>query len=203
MSTSSVVLSLSDSSASHDAVYPLSASSSRQQQRLYPKHPSDLVIHYRHTDFHVHAFVLCHDSTYFRTYLDTQTPLKVVKTEEVEDERGTKRRKVTAFTSSDVCAKCGPFTLTQCIELDDHCGPRMTDVTEADFLLFLQHLYHSAILHSPPMTPKRSILDSITDDTPISLTAARPVNKSAVRSSIAELKAYGGAHQRWPLHQPL
>ena len=141
--------------------------SSRQQVWLPPATLADFVIHYRCTDFHTHALVLRHHSAYIRHYLHSQTAPTAVRTEEVEAEGGTKRRRVTAFTSSEECAKCGPYWLTHCIKLPDHCGGEPS--SEYDFLLFHQHLYHSAVHHSPPFSPKRSIVDTLTGDAPISL----------------------------------
>ena len=58
----------------------------REEERLAPHRVSNLVIHYRSIDFHVHSFVLRHHSAYFRAVLDALTPLSEVKTEEVDEE---------------------------------------------------------------------------------------------------------------------
>ena len=156
----------------------------RLQRRLGPHRLSDFIIHYRNTDFHVHAFVLCEHSAYFRNYLDTQEPLLELKAEVVEEQGSTKRRKVTAFTSIDICFKCGPSSITRCIDLPEQCG--VEPASEEQFLLFLQHLYYPAILHSPPFYPRQSILDSLTEDTSVSL--AFPVGDG--KASVAELSLY-------------
>ena len=134
----------------------------RKQVHLPPVSDSNFVIHFRHTDFHVHSFVLLAHSTYFRTYLDTQERLREVKVEEVDVE-GKKRRKVTAFTLAEPCAKCGPASIICCIDLPDDVGIKAAD--EADFLLFLRHLYFSSTLHLPPWVPKAENVSALTDAT--------------------------------------
>ena len=138
----------------------------RHQVHLPPSTDSNFVIHYRSTDFHVHTLVLRTHSTYFRTYLSALQPLKEVHVEEVVEE-GRKRRKVTAYTSLEPCAKCDASSLTQCIDLPDSFG--LAAATEAEFLLFLRHLYFSSILHLPPFNPKERILSVITAATPVCL----------------------------------
>ena len=120
----------------------------------------------------MHTFVLLAHSTYFRTYLDTQDPLKEVQVQDVQV-AGAKRRKVTAFTALEPCIKCGPSSIIRCIDLPEEFGIPSTDEdypTEEEFLLFLRHLYFASTLHLPPWVPKVELTTALTDDTPICLT---------------------------------
>ena len=144
----------------------------RQHIYLPPLVDSNLVIHYRQTDFHVHSLVLLTQSTYFRSYLSAQPPLKEVQVEEVGEE-GKKRRRITTFTSLETCAKCGPSSITRCIDLPREFGIHPTTdgfADETEFLLFLRHLYFASTHHLPPWVPKTALVSALTDDTPVCLT---------------------------------
>ena len=136
----------------------------RQQIRLPPSSDSNFVVHYRRTDFHVHSLVLVTHSTFFRNYLSSQKTLNVSQAWEVLD-KGQKRRKVVGFASLAECRKCGPLSLTHCIELPEEFG--LSPATEDELHRFFLHLYFASTLHLPPLTPKAEILAAISDDTPL------------------------------------
>ena len=172
-----------DDEAFVDGKAAVDAVESRKHVHLPPLVDSNFVVHYRQTDFHVHSLVLLTQSTYFRSYLSTQPPLKEVHTQDVGD-KGKKRRRVTAFTAIETCAKCGPSSITRCIDLPDEFGIEPTHDGHANedvFLLFLRYLYFSSVLHIPPFTPGAETLSALTDDTPVCLTfPSTPVSEDDV-----------------------
>ena len=160
----------------------------RQQVHLPPHRSSDFVIHYRNTDYHCHSFVLQQHSAYFRTYFDALQPLTQVQAEEVEGEetkeeveedcggeddnppRRKKRKFDVRFQATftrERTSKCSHPPLVHCIDLPNRCG--VFDADEANFLLFLRHLYFASTLHLPPFEPRPSMIDGLSADTPISL----------------------------------
>ena len=65
--------------------------------------------------------------------------------------------------------KCSHSPLVRCIELPVEFGiarPTGSHADEDTFLLFLQHLYVSSTLHSPPHMPSVQVRAALTDDTP-------------------------------------
>ena len=79
---------------------------------------SDFVIHYRGTAFHVHKFVLCYHSAYFRAYIEQLTNgQRAYPLDECSDHPNT----------------------AHCIRLPDDCGKE--EASAADFQRFLCHLY--------------------------------------------------------------
>ena len=92
------------------------------------------------------------------------------------DQGHPKRRRVDeealrAFSASftrERSSKCQHSPLIPCIDLPDQCGVEEAD--EAEFLLFLRHLYFSSTFHLPPFDPKQSLVRCLTDETPVCLT---------------------------------
>ena len=83
-----------------------------------PAFLSDFVVHYRGVAYHVHKFVLCYHSSYFRTYIE---PL-------IDGQR--------AYST----AECDEHpSITHCIRLPDCCGK--VEAASDDFRLFVCHLY--------------------------------------------------------------
>ena len=94
-----------------------------------PAFLSDFVIHYRDTAYHVHKFVLCHHSSYFRTYFE---PL-------IEGQRVYLK------------AECDDHhDVAHCIRLPDRCGKVEAD--SDDFRVFLCHLYFAQHYRCVPYT---------------------------------------------------
>lgn len=90
---------------------------------VLPQFPSNLILHYRNTQFHVHTFVLHHHSTYFRALFDGLEPhTGAVQEMEVVDDEG-ERRKVIACEvspgSSYDASKCHHSPLVDCVHLPD------------------------------------------------------------------------------------
>ena len=83
-----------------------------------PVYLCDFVIHYRNTAYHVHKFVLCYHSSYFRTYIEAL-------------------HKRERSYQTDACSDHPD--IPHCIRLPDSCGK--VEATNDDFRLFLCHLY--------------------------------------------------------------
>ena len=113
-----------------------------QQQPCHfpPAHCADFVIHYRQADFHVHKFLLCYHSAYFRTYLEQLTAGK-------------------RAVSPDECS--GHPSIAHCIRLPDQCGKERAD--EDDFRLFLCHLYFACHYECVPFQPDDCGVDLTTE----------------------------------------
>ena len=151
----------------------------RAQVHLPPRIASDFVIHYRDTDFHVHKWVLLHQSTYFHNYIHITTPAgKIVK--DVVVVEGGKQRRVTTVSSEEVSSKCQHPAYVHCIHLTREFGG--ISVNEITFLLFLRHLYFATTFHLPPFLPHDGLVDSLSDDSPVCLDfpAGRHINRAAV-----------------------
>ena len=103
----------------------------RQQRPIHfpPAALSDFVIHYQGAAFHVHTFVLCYHSSYFRAYIESLTA----------GERD----------SSDECDE--HTDIAHCIRLPEQCGKRAASAN--DFKLFLCHLYFAARYSCVPFHP--------------------------------------------------
>ena len=166
----------------------------RLQVRLSPSDDSNFVIHYRSTDFHVHSLVLRTHSTYFRTYLSALQPLKPVVT-------GKKRKtcSVDLSLADERRDKCDHSPLIRCITLPEKCG--IAAASEAEFFLFLRHLYFSSTFHLPPWAPKAEIIAGLTDDTPVCLTfPIAPVDADDVALHAEEVEVGCGS---WYWHVAL
>ena len=175
------------------------SSTTRKQVHLPPLRLSDFVIHYRSADFHVHTFVLYHHSAYFRTYLDAMQPLIPMVT-------GKKRKSCTVDLSSleERDDKCSHSPLVRCIDLPDEFGiksPVQGYASEDSFLLFLQHLYFSFTLHSPPFAPKPELRAALTETSPRCSTFPASLSTAAelIQCSECEADDEGPLYFREPL----
>lgn len=147
-------------------------SSSRQSVRFPPGRHSDLVLHYRDTDFYVHKLVLEPKSEYFRAH----------------------------FQSDDVavpgegCVHSHP-SVPHCLTVPDDLSQLLVpdvrfQVPPSSFALFLEHLYYPSHYCFPPYLPKVHLRDAVPDeDDQAALISLSPAYHKPV--SIAAIEQYG------------
>lgn len=147
-------------------------SSSRQSVRFPPGRHSDLVLHYRDTDFYVHKLVLEPKSEYFRAH----------------------------FQSDDVavpgegCVHSHP-SVPHCLTVPDDLSQLLVpdvrfQVPPSSFALFLEHLYYPSHYCFPPYLPRVHLRDAVTEeDDQAALISLSPAYDKPV--SVAAIEQYG------------
>ena len=123
-----------------------------------PAKVSDFVVHYRSTAYQFHKFVLCHHSSYFRTYIEQLT----------DGQRA---------YPTDECSEHPD--IAHCIRLPDSCGKVEADTN--DFRLFLCQLYFAQHYSCIPYTAQSHI--ELTAQPPPTVTLDYPHFRDSVQLS--------------------
>ena len=131
-----------------------------------PRGLSDLILHYRDADFHVHKLVLHQECVYFRAIVTTLQPAaaSASASASASSSRATraaaKRARSSESNSSPpaaavpvVASECVHSPPVACLQLPDSFG--VQPCTDTDQLqLFLEHLYFPCSHPFPPYIPK-------------------------------------------------
>ena len=188
---------------------PLSVFSQAGAVHLHPRNLSDLVLHHRGVEYHVHSFVLCVQSAYFRALLAHDASNEDVKPDPDADHYGDgdcraddssprKRRALMQrpLTPSSCdrrrCPHSSPEGVKPCLTLPA-CGKM--DAAPSVFLFFLQHLYHSQHFCFPPAHPSQVVIDALREDAP--LTPVYPTSAMALDEVRDYVARDGGCRSLW------
>ena len=143
-----------------------------QRRAVYfpPRSLSDLILHYRDVDFHVHKLVLHQECVYFRAIVTTLQPAAASASASSSGSASASSRPATRAAAkrarsseSDssppaaavpvVASDCVHSPPVACLQLPDSIG--VLPCTDADQLqLFLEHVYFPCSYPFPPCIPK-------------------------------------------------